>query len=96
MQVYSHRFKYEILLGWIFYYYPSLCWRVAYYFAFIRLGLNMSYFSELIVGAIITLAPLFIFMPFTGQGILASNTENYLKTSIVFLIRNSLYGIAYV
>ena len=35
-----------------------------------------------------------IFMPFTGQGIMASNTKNPLKTSFVFLIRHSLYGLA--
>ena len=54
----------------------------------------MSYFSGLIFGATTTLAPLLIFMPFTGQGIMASNTENPLKTSFVFLIRHSLYGLA--
>jgi hypothetical protein len=54
----------------------------------------MSYFSGLIFGATTTLAPLLIFLPFTGQGLLASNTENPLKISLVFLIRHSLYGIA--
>ena len=87
-------FKYEILLGWIFHYYISLCWAAVYYFVFIILGLNMSYFSGVIFGATTTLAPLFIFMPFTGQGILASNTEKPLKTFFVFLIRHSLYGLA--
>ena len=88
------KFKYEILLGWIFHYYISLCWAVIYYFVFIILGVNMSYFSGLIFGASTTFAPLLIFMPFTGQGIMASNTENSLKTSFVFLIRHSLYGLA--
>jgi hypothetical protein len=88
------KFKYEILLGWIFHYYISLCWAVIYYFIFRILGVNMSYFSGLIFGATTTLAPLLIFMPFTGQGIMASNTENPLKTSFVFLIRHSLYGLA--
>ena len=88
------KFKHEILLGWIFHYYISLCWAVIYYFVFIILGLNMSYFSGLIFGATTTLAPLLIFMPFTGQGIFASNTENPTKTSFVFLIRHSLYGLA--
>jgi len=81
------KFKFEILLGWIFHYYISLCWAVIYYFAFIKLGMNMSYFSGLIFGAITTL-------PFTGQGILASNTENPVKISFVFLIRHSIYGLA--
>ena len=88
------KFKHEIFLGWIFHYYISLCWAVIYYFVFIILGLNMSYFSGLIFGATTTLAPLLIFMPFTGQGIFASNTENPTKTSFVFLIRHSLYGLA--
>ena len=88
------KFKYEILLGWIFHYYISLCWAVIYYFVFIILGVNMSYFSGLIFGATTTFAPLLMFMPFTGQGIMASNTENSLKTSFVFLIRHSLYGLA--
>ena len=55
-----------------------------YYFIFIILGVNMSYFSGLIFGATTTFAPLLIFMPFTGQGIMASNTENPLKTSFMF------------
>ena len=38
------KFKYEILLGWIFHYYISLCWAVIYYFVFIILEVNMSYF----------------------------------------------------
>jgi hypothetical protein len=88
------KFKYEILLGWIFHYYISLCWAVIYYFVFIILGVNMSYFSGLIFGATTTFAPLLMFMPFTGQGIMASNTKNPLKTSFVFLIRHSLYGLA--
>ena len=88
------KFEHEVLLGWIFHYYISLCWAVIYYFIFIILGVNMSYFSGLIFGATTTLAPLLIFMPFTGQGIFASNTENPTKTSFVFLIRHSLYGLA--
>ena len=28
------KFKYEILVGWIFHYYISLCWAVIYYFIF--------------------------------------------------------------
>ena len=88
------KFKHETLLGWIFHYYISLCWAVIYYFVFIILGVNMSYFSGLIFGATTTLAPLLIFMPFTGQGIFASNTENPVKISSVFLIRHSLYGLA--
>jgi hypothetical protein len=54
----------------------------------------MTYFSGLIFGVITTLGPLFIFMPFTGQGILAKNTEKPIKTSLIFLIRHSIYGLA--
>ena len=88
------KFKHEVLLGWIFHYYISLSWAVIYYFVFIILGLNMTYSSGLIFGAITTLAPLLIFMPFTGQGIFASNTDNPAKTSFIFLIRHSIYGLA--
>ena len=88
------KFKHEVLLGWIFHYYISLGWAVIYYFVFIILGLNMTYSSGLIFGAITTLAPLLIFMPFTGQGIFASNTDNPTKTSFIFLIRHSIYGLA--
>ena len=80
------KFKYEILLGWIFHYYISLCWAIIYYFVFIILGVNMSYLSGIIFGATTTLAPLLIFLPFTGQGILASNTENPSKN--IFYIFN--------
>ena len=67
--VHLPKFKYEILLKLIFHYYISLCWAVIYYFVFIILGVNMSDLSGLIYGATTTLAPLLIFMPFTGQGI---------------------------
>ena len=87
-------FKYEILLGWFFHYYVSICWAVIYYFCFILVGFKMTYFSGFIFGALTTLAPLFIFLPFTGQGILAKNTEIPVKTSFMFLIRHSIYGIA--
>ena len=33
-------------------------------------------------------------MPFTGQGVFAKNTDKPIKTSIVFLIRHSIYGMA--
>ena len=86
--------KYEVLLGWIFHYYVSICWAVIYYFFFIQIGLKMTYFSGFIFGALTTLAPLLIFLPFTGQGIFAINTDIPVKTSIMFLIRHSIYGIA--
>ena len=87
-------FKYEVLLGWVFHYFISISWAVIYFISFIYLGIKMSYFSGLIFGAITTLAPLLVFLPFTGQGLLASNTENPVKISLVFLIRHSLYGLA--
>ena len=86
--------KYEVLLGWVFHYFISVCWAVIYYISFIYFGINMSYFSGLIFGAITTLAPLLVFLPFTGQGIFAKNTGKPFKTSIVFMLRHSIYGIA--
>ncbi len=87
-------FKYEVLLGWIFHYFISLCWAVIYYICFIYVGIKMSYFSGVIFGAITTLAPLLLFLPFTGQGIFANNTDKPIKTSFIFLIRHSIYGVA--
>ena len=87
-------FKYEVVLGWLFHYYLSICWAIIYYICFILIGLKMSYFSGFIFGALTTLAPLLIFLPFTGQGIFARNTNIPLKTSLIFLIRHSIYGIA--
>ena len=87
-------YKYEVILGWVFHYYISICWAVIYYFCFILTDIEMSYFYGFIFGATTTLAPLLIFMPFTGQGVFAKNTEKPIKTSIVFLIRHSIYGMA--
>ena len=87
-------FKYEVLLGWVFHYFISVCWAVVYYISFIYVGIKMSYFSGLIFGAITTLAPLLVFLPFTGQGIFAKNTDKPIETCIVFLIRHSIYGVA--
>ena len=86
--------KYEVILGWVFHYYVSICWAVIYYFFFIQIGLKMTYFSGFMFGALTTLAPLLIFLPFTGQGIFAVNTDIPVKTSIMFLMRHSIYGIA--
>ena len=87
-------FRYEVLLGWIFHYYVSICWAVISYFCFLMVGLKMTYFSGFIFGALTTLAPLLIFLPFTGQGMFANKTEIPIKISIMFLIRHSIYGIA--
>ena len=86
--------KYEVLLGWVFHYFISVCWAVIYYISFIYFGINMSYFSGLVFGAITTLAPLLVFLPFTGQGIFGKNTRKPFKISIVFMFRHSIYGIA--
>ena len=87
-------YKYEIILGWVFHYYISICWAVIYYFCLILTDIEMSYFYGFIFGAITTLAPLLIFMPFTGQGFFAKNTDRPIKTSVVFFIRHSIYGMA--
>ena len=86
--------KYEVFLGWIFHYYISICWAVIYYFFFILIGIEMSYYTGLIFGALTTLAPLLIFLPFTGQGIFAINTEKPIKISLMFFFRHSIYGVA--
>ena len=86
--------RYEVIFGWIFHYYVSICWAVIYYFCFLMVGLKMTYFSGFIFGALTTLAPLLIFLPFTGQGVFANKTGIPIKTSIMFLIRHSIYGIA--
>ncbi len=87
-------FKYEVLLGWFFHYFISISWAVIYYIIFIVVGIKMSYFSGLIFGAITTLAPLLVFLPFTGQGIFAKNTDKPIEISLIFLIRHSIYGVA--
>ena len=87
-------FRYEVVLGWLFHYYVSICWAVIYYFCFLMVVLKLTYFSGIIFVALPTLAPLLIFLPFTGQGVFANKTEIPIKTSIMFLIRHSIYGIA--
>ncbi len=87
-------YKHEVLLGWICHYFISICWAIIYYLCFVLIGFKMSYFSGLIFGAITTLAPLLVFLPFTGQGIFAKNTEKPMKTSIIFFVRHSIYGVA--
>ena len=87
-------FRYEVLLGWVFHYYVSICWAVIYYFCFLMIGLEMTYFSGFLFGTLTTLAPLLIFLPFTGQGVFAIKTGTPIKISIMFLIRHSIYGIA--
>ena len=87
-------FKYEFILGWIFHFYVSICWAVVYYFFFVIVGFKMTYFSGFIFGALTTLGPLLIFLPFTGQGIFAKNTGKPIITSLIFLARHSIYGVA--
>ena len=84
-------FKYEVLLGWVFHYFISISWAVIYYIIFINVGIKMSYFSGLIFGAITTLAPLLVFLPFTGQVIFAKILTNQLKLLLFFLL-----GIRYM
>ena len=87
-------YEYELIFGWIFHYLISIFWAVIYYIFFIFIGIEMSYFSGFIFGILTTLAPLLIFLPFTGQGIFGINTGKPMRISIVFLIRHSIYGIA--
>ena len=62
----------EVKIGWTFHYLIAVIWAVVFYIFFISYPLlELSYRNGLLFGALTTIAPLFIFMPFTGQGVLA-------------------------
>jgi len=70
-------------------------WAAIFHILFIEYSLfELSYQNGVIFGAITTLAPLFIFMPFTGQGILARKTQIPYLTSLILLARHSVFGLA--
>lgn len=87
--------SHELKIGWIFHYLISIAWAVLFYFLFFVIQIaEVSYVNGLIFGAATTIAPLFIFMPLTGQGVLASNTPRPLFTSLILLARHSIFGLA--
>ena len=62
----------EIKIGCAFHYLISVVWAVAFHIFLVGYPLfELSYENGLLFGALTTLAPLFIYMPFTGQGVLA-------------------------
>ena len=85
----------EIKIGWAFHYFIAVAWAITFYIFFIGYSLfELSYRNGLFFGALTTLAPLFIFMPFTGQGLLARKTKTPQLTSLILLARHSVFGLA--
>ena len=85
----------EVKIGWTFHYLIAVVWAVVFYIFFIRYPLlELSYRNGLLFGALTTIAPLFIFMPFTGQGVLARKTDVPFLTSLILLARHSVFGLA--
>ena len=85
----------EVKIGWTFHYLIAVAWAVVFYIFFISYPLlDLSYRNGLLFGALTTIAPLFIFMPFTGQGVLARKTDMPFLTSIILLVRHSVFGLA--
>ena len=85
----------EVKIGWAFHYFIAVIWAAIFHILFIEYSLfELSYQNGVVFGAITTLAPLFIFMPFTGQGILARKTQIPYLTSLILLARHSVFGLA--
>ena len=85
----------EVKIGWTFHYLIAVIWAVVFYILFISYPLlELSYKNGLLFGALTTIAPLFIFMPFTGQGMLARKTDTPYLTSLILLARHSVFGLA--
>ena len=85
----------EVKIGWTFHYLIAVIWAVVFYIFFISYPLlELSYRNGLLFGALTTIAPLFIFMPFTGQGVLARKTDTPYLTSLILLARHSVFGLA--
>ena len=85
----------EVKIGWTFHYLIAVIWAVVFYILFISYPLlELSYKNGLLFGALTTTAPLFIFMPFTGQGVLARKTDTPYLTSLILLARHSVFGLA--
>jgi hypothetical protein len=92
---YAKPINHEVKIGWAFHYFIAVVWAVAFYIPFISYPLfELSYRNGLVFGALTTLAPLFIFMPFTGQGMLARKTQMPYLTSLILLVRHSVFGLA--
>ena len=87
--------SHELKMGWIFHYLISIAWAVVFYVIFfVFQAAELSYTNGAIFGAATTIAPLFIFMPLTGQGVLARKTPSPYFTSLVLLARHTIFGVA--
>ena len=85
----------EVKIGWAFHYFIAVVWAVTFYLTFISYSLfELSYRNGLFFGILTTLAPLFIFMPFTGQGMFARKTQMPYSTCLILLVRHSVFGLA--
>ena len=85
----------EVKIGWIFHYFIAVLWATIFHILFVEYSLfELSYINGLIFGAVTTLAPLFIFMPLTGQGILARKTQIPYLASLILIARHSVFGLA--
>ena len=92
---YATPIAHEAKIGWSFHYFIAVAWAVVFYVSFISYPLfELSYRNGLFFGALTTLAPLFIFMPFTGQGMLARKTQMPYLISLILLARHSVFGLA--
>ena len=92
---YAMPIAHEVAIGWAFHYFIAFAWAVAFHVSFISYPLfELSYRNGLVFGVLTTLAPLFIFMPFTGQGMLARKTQMPYLTSLILLVRHSVFGLA--
>ena len=92
---YATPIVHEVKIGWAFHYFIAVIWAAIFHLLFVEYSLfELSYQNGVIFGAITTLAPLFIFMPFTGQGILARKTQIPYLTSLILLARHSVFGLA--
>ena len=85
----------EVNIGWAFHYFIAVIWAAIFHILFVEYSLfELSYQNGVIFRAITTLAPLFIFMPFTGHGILARKTQTPYFTALILLARHSVFGLA--
>ena len=85
----------ELKIGWIFHYLIAVLWAVIFHILFVEHSLfELSYLNGLVFGIATTLAPLFIFMPCIGQGILARKTQIPYLTLLILIARHSVFGLA--
>ena len=85
----------EVKIGWAFHYLIAVLWAIVFHILFVSYPLfELSYINGLLFGALTTFAPLFVFMPFTGQGVLARKTGIPYLTSLILLVRHSVFGLA--